>query len=125
VNALDNVTTARKSPTTRLINALKHRYIASAQKRRITTAPVLRQSRSVLHVAGPTKHLAEAAGNSTYLSISRILRILQLNVRKQGTVHDSLMNDKEIQDATVLAIQELQARIIQDRLLTTPISYYK
>jgi hypothetical protein len=35
------------------------------------------------------------------------------------------MNDKEIQDATVLAIQELQARIIQDRLLTTPISYYK
>lgn len=57
--------------------------------------------------------------------MSRILRILQLNVRKQGAVHDSLMNDEEIQDATVLAIQEPQARIIQGRLLTTPMSHHK
>lgn len=88
-------------------------------------APVLRQSRSVPHVAGPTKHLAEAAGNSTHLSMSRVLRILQLNVRKQGAVHDSLMNDEDIQDATVLAIREPQARIIQGRLLITPMSHHK
>jgi hypothetical protein len=55
----------------------------------------------------------------------RTLRLIQLNVRKQGVVHDSLMNDKEIQDATVLAIQEPKARIIHGRLLTTPMGHHK
>jgi hypothetical protein len=35
------------------------------------------------------------------------------------------MNDEEIQDATVLSIQEPQARRIQGRLLTTPMSHHK
>jgi hypothetical protein len=35
------------------------------------------------------------------------------------------MNDEEIQDATVLAVQEPHARRIQGRLLTTPMSHYK
>ena len=47
------------------------------------------------------------------------------NVRKQGAVHDSLMNDDEMHDATVLTIQEPQARRIQGRLLTTPIAHHK
>ena len=51
--------------------------------------------------------------------------MVQLNVRRQGTVHDSLMNDAEIQNATVLAIQEPQARRIQGRLLTTPMRHHK
>ena len=57
--------------------------------------------------------------------MSRTLRLIQLNVRKRGVVHDSLMNDKDIQDATVLAIQEPQARRIQGRLLTTPMGHHK
>jgi ribonuclease HI len=51
--------------------------------------------------------------------------MIQLNVRKQGETHDSLINDEEIQDATVLAIQEPHARRIQGRLLTTPMGHHK
>jgi len=51
--------------------------------------------------------------------------MIQLNVRKQGEIHDSLMNDEEIQDVTVLAIQEPHARRIQGRLLTTPMGHHK
>lgn len=32
--------------------------------------------------------------------------MIQLNVRKRGEVHESLMNDEDIQDAIVLVIQE-------------------
>jgi hypothetical protein len=57
--------------------------------------------------------------------MSRTLRVVQLNVRKQGEVHDSLMNDVGIRDATFVAIQEPQARKIQGRLLTTPMGHHK
>ncbi len=62
---------------------------------------------------------------STHLTMSRTLRLIQLNVRKRGVVHDSLMNDKEIQDATALAIQEPQPQIVHGRLLTTPMGHHK
>jgi hypothetical protein len=51
--------------------------------------------------------------------------MIQLNVRKQGEVHDSLMNDEELRDVTVMAIQEPHARRIQGRLLTTPMLHHK
>ncbi|KAJ5494161.1 hypothetical protein N7463_010248 [Penicillium fimorum] len=51
--------------------------------------------------------------------------MIQLNVRKQGAVHESLMNDEQTKDAVVLAIQEPQARRIQGRLLTTPMGHHK
>jgi hypothetical protein len=57
--------------------------------------------------------------------MSSTFRMIQLNVRKRGEVHDSLMNDEEIQDAAVLAIQEPQARLIKGRLLTTPMGHHK
>ena len=50
---------------------------------------------------------------------------MQLNVRKQGAVHESLMNDEDTQNAVALAIQEPQARRIQGRLLTTPMGHHK
>ncbi|KAK7582830.1 hypothetical protein V3481_012128 [Fusarium oxysporum f. sp. vasinfectum] len=70
-------------------------------------------------------HTAETVGSSIHHNMNSIFRLFQLNVRKQGPVHDSLMNDKDIQDATVLAIQEPQARRIQGRLLTTPMWHRK
>ena len=57
--------------------------------------------------------------------MNKSVRIIQLNVRKQGAVHDSLMNDEETRDAVALAIQEPQARRIQGRLLTTPMGHHK
>jgi hypothetical protein len=51
--------------------------------------------------------------------------MIQLNVRKQGAVLESLMNDEETKDAVALAIQEPQARRIQGRLLTTPMGHHK
>jgi hypothetical protein len=45
-------------------------------------------------------HLVETARSSSHLEMSRVFSVLQLNVRKQGEVHDSLMNDEEIQDTS-------------------------
>ncbi|KAJ5117317.1 hypothetical protein N7448_010949 [Penicillium atrosanguineum] len=67
----------------------------------------------------------EIVGNSTHYNMNKTVRIIQLNVRKQGAVHDSLMNDEETRDAVAIAIQEPQARRIQGRLLTTPIGHHK
>jgi exonuclease III len=57
--------------------------------------------------------------------MSRAFRIIQSNVRKQDVVLDSLMNDEEIQDASVLAIQEPWARRTGGRLLTTPMNHHR
>ncbi|KAJ5593498.1 hypothetical protein N7537_010402 [Penicillium hordei] len=57
--------------------------------------------------------------------MNKSVRIIQLDVRKQGAVHDSLMNDEETRNAVALAIQEPQARRIQGRLLTTPMGHHK
>ncbi|KAF6525346.1 hypothetical protein HZS61_011141 [Fusarium oxysporum f. sp. conglutinans] len=81
--------------------------------------------RNVSHAAAPMSHTAETVGSSIHYNMNSIFRLFQLNVRKQGPVHDSLMNDKDIQDATVLAIQEPQARRIQGRLLMTPMGHHK
>ena len=51
--------------------------------------------------------------------------MIQLNVRKQGEVHDSLMNDEEIQGVTAIAIQEPHARRMQGQLMTTPMLHHK
>lgn len=69
--------------------------------------------------------LVETARSFTPFDMSKTFRMIQLNVRKQGEVHDSLMNDKEIQGATLLAVQEPHARRLQGRLLTTPMQHYK
>lgn len=69
--------------------------------------------------------LVKTARSSTRTEMSRVFNMFQLNVRKQGEVHDSLMNDEEIPNATVLAIQEPYARRIQGRLLTTLMQHHR
>ncbi|EXL63587.1 hypothetical protein FOPG_20140 [Fusarium oxysporum f. sp. conglutinans race 2 54008] len=56
--------------------------------------------------------------------MNNMFRLFQLNVRKQGSAHESLINHKDIRDAAVLAIQEPQARQIQGKLLTVPMGHH-
>jgi hypothetical protein len=54
---------------------------------------------------GPHESYRKTVGRSTQRVLNRSLRIIQLNVRKQGVVHESLMNDEDTQHAVALAIQ--------------------
>lgn len=57
--------------------------------------------------------------------MSSTLRVVQYNVAKTAEAHESLMNDNEIEDVAVLAIQEPQARLIKGHLVTTPTAHHK
>jgi hypothetical protein len=74
---------------------------------------------------GPHESFSQTAENCTPPDMSRMFRVIQLNVRKQGTVLDGLMNDEGIKDATVVAFQEPQARRIQGHLITTTMNHSK
>lgn len=89
------------------------------------TALVLKLSQNVCPAEDPANRLARIAGSSNRPAMSKPLRIIELNVRKRGEVHDSMMNDEELQDAAVIAIQEPQARKIKGQLLTTPMAHHK
>jgi exonuclease III len=120
INAID----ARRLATNRS-SATSLRSVGGVPKRVTITAVATNPCLSVPYAKALMNHLVETARSFSPPDMSNNFRIIQLNVRKQGAVHDSLMNDEEIQEAMVLAIQEPQARRIQGRLLTTPMTHHK
>ncbi|KAJ6157289.1 hypothetical protein N7497_006174 [Penicillium chrysogenum] len=100
-----NVTTARRF-FTRHSNARRPRNAQNAPRRAIIIVAVIKRSQSVFHAVGHMNCLARIAGSSTHHAMNKKLRMIQLNVRKQGAVHEGLMNDEQTKDAVVLAIQE-------------------
>ncbi|KAJ6437086.1 reverse transcriptase [Purpureocillium lavendulum] len=52
--------------------------------------------------------------------MSKTLSILQLNVRKREPVQQSLMNDDALKDFGVLAVSEPYARLVDGRVVTSP-----
>ena len=82
-----------------------------------------KKCRSVYRVADRTSHLAGTAGYSTPSDMSSTFRMLQLNVRKQSMVQQSLMNDEALQDFGVLAITEPHIWKRGDALITVPTAH--
>ncbi|KJZ69709.1 hypothetical protein HIM_10903 [Hirsutella minnesotensis 3608] len=53
----------------------------------------------------------------------KTLSILQLNVRKREPVQQSLMNDEDLKDYGVLAVSEPYARMIDGKVVTSPMMH--
>ncbi|KAJ5737265.1 uncharacterized protein N7483_002390 [Penicillium malachiteum] len=99
--------------------------VRNAPQKAIVTVTATKRFQSASHVEALMNRTARTAGSSIHHAMNNSLRIIQLNVRKQGAVLESLMNDEDTRNAVALAIQEPQARRIQGRLLTTPMGHHK
>ncbi|KAJ6436626.1 reverse transcriptase [Purpureocillium lavendulum] len=86
----------------------------------ITTETAKRQNRSACLAVDRMNRSAEIVGCGTHVAMSKTLSILQLNVGKREPVQQSLMNDVELKDYGVLAVSEPYARLVDGRVVTSP-----
>lgn len=124
-NILSNAITVKKSLITKLINATSSKFAEDVLKRVIVTMNTLRPFWNVSYVKTHISSLARTAENSICLNMNRTFCMIQLNMRKQSAVHNSLMNDEETQNATVVTIQKPQTQRIQSWLLMTLMNHDK
>jgi hypothetical protein len=118
-----NSATNAKSWDTRRSRAQNHESVQDVLRPDTTTTNAKRRYQSACHVVNHTNRSAGNAGSSIPLTMSRTLRILQLNVRKQQTVQHSLMNDAQLRDFGVVAISEPYVRTIDNTIVTVPLGH--
>ncbi|KAF5696188.1 reverse transcriptase [Fusarium globosum] len=115
---LDGLIPQEAPRTTKPTSATEHKFMAGAHGKVITTENAQERSRNASSAVVLTSYTAETVRNSIRHSMNYVFRFCQLKVRKQGPVQESLINDKGIENATVLAIPEPQERQMRGKLLT-------
>jgi hypothetical protein len=89
----------------------KHTYIQTAVPLQLLKATHHSECQMQLPKCVPrsdsTSRSAGAARNSTLPGMSRMIQVVQLNVRKRDMVHESLMHDKRLQDFEVFKGRQL------------------
>jgi hypothetical protein len=80
-----NATTARRS-STRHSNVDSRKDAEDVLRKGIAITNALNRSSDVYRVEGLTSHSAEIVENSSPAVMTKSLRIVQLNVKKQGTI---------------------------------------
>jgi hypothetical protein len=108
---------------TRLSLVIRPKSVRNAPKRVTIIRTVWKKCLNVYRVAGYMSHLVGTAGHSTPGDMSSTLQILQLNVRKQSMVQQSLMNDEGLRDFGILAITEPHVWKQGDTLIIAPIGH--
>ncbi|PWI64620.1 hypothetical protein PCL_09477 [Purpureocillium lilacinum] len=85
-------------------NARMHKHAGGVQCQDTSVSSARRWSRNACRVVGRTSRLAETV----------------LNVQKREPVQQSLMNDETLKDYGVLAVSEPYARLVDDKVVTSP-----
>ncbi|KAI1840014.1 hypothetical protein JX266_013786 [Neoarthrinium moseri] len=91
-----------------------------AQGKVITTETARQQNRSAHYAVAHTSPPASPAEGYISRPMDHNFRTLQLNVRRQDTVQLSLMNDSELRDYGIIAIQEPNVRRIDNAIISAP-----
>ncbi|PHH88289.1 hypothetical protein CDD83_7719 [Cordyceps sp. RAO-2017] len=89
----------------------------------ITTGSAMQWSLDASCAADRTSRSAGTAVCETSTPMHKTLSILQLNVRKRDPVQQSLMNDEDLKDYGVLAVSEPYARMIDGKVVTSPMMH--
>ena len=97
-----------------------HKHAGGVQCQDTSVRSARRWSRNACRVVGRTSRLAETVVCAALAAMSETLRILQLNVQKREPVQQSLMNDETLKDYGVLAVSEPYARLVDDKVVTSP-----
>ncbi|KJZ68744.1 hypothetical protein HIM_11864 [Hirsutella minnesotensis 3608] len=97
------------------------RSVEGVRARVIITGSVMRWNRNASCAADRTNRSAGTVVCGTSTPMHKTLSILQLNVQKREPVQQSLMNDEDLKDYGVLAVSEPYARMIDGKVVTSPL----